>query len=254
LSIFYLEGDRMSIESRLRRGAAMALIALLGACATAPTTQSGDTAGLTPDEVALREQSASFVAQNVFEGAVVNAAIGCVLGAILVYSLTGEGDDAAVGCGVGGAAGAVYGGVDGYVTAKRTQAAVSELAAVRAMTADVRSENEKLARLVESSRRVAENDRRRIDALKARIDAKQMTVEQARVEAKLVRENTAQIEQVLVEARERRDNYVQARAQLAGGSETAELDGEIATLDGEIADLESQLTLVNNSLQVSGLS
>jgi predicted nucleic acid-binding Zn-ribbon protein len=243
-----------SVRMRLlRRGAALALSALAGACATSPSSPS-DTAGLTPDEIALREQSASFVTQNVFEGALVNGAIGCALGAILVYSLTGEGKDAAVGCGVGGAAGAVYGGVDGYVTAKRTQAAENELGAVRAMTADVRAENEKLERLVESSQRVAENDRRRIEDLKSRIDSKQITLEQARTEAKLVRENTAQIEQVLVEARERRDNYVQARAQIASSAGTGDLDREIDTLNGEIAELETQLTLVNTSLQVSGLS
>jgi hypothetical protein len=241
---------RMSL---LRRGAALALTAVMGACATAPT-QSAGSGALTPDEIALREQSASFVTQNVFEGALVNGAIGCALGAILVYSLTGEAGDAAVGCGVGGAAGAVYGGVDGYVTAKRTQAAENELGAVRAMTADVRAENEKLERLVESSQRVAENDRRRIEELKARLDSKQITLEQARAEAKLVRENTVQIEQVIVEARERRDNYVQARAQIAASSGTEDLDREIATLNGEIAELETQLTLVNTSLQVSGLS
>jgi hypothetical protein len=243
----------MNFGFAFRRASAVVLAAQLCACATGPL-QGADTAGLTPDEIALRQQSQSFVAQNVFEGAVVNAAIGCVLGAILVYSLTGEGDDAALGCGVGGAAGAVYGGVDGYVTAKRSQAAENELAAVRAVTADVRSENEKLARLVESSQRVAENDRRRIEELKGRIDAKQITIEQARAEAKLVRENTAEIEGVLIAARERRDNYVAARAELAATAETEALDGEIAALNGEIAELESQLSLVNSSLQVSGLS
>jgi chromosome segregation ATPase len=100
---------------------------------------------------------------------------------------------------------------------------------------------------------VAENDRRRIDELKMRIDAKQITVEQARAEASLVRENTAQIEGVLAEARTRRDNYLQARAELAS-SDAGELDREIARLSGEIAELETQLTLVNSSLQVSGLS
>ncbi len=236
----------------LRRAVALALATGLTACASMPTS-SGDTAALTPDEIALRERSASFIAQNVFEGAVVNAAIGCAIGAILIYSLTGEGDDALVGCGVGGAAGAVYGGVDGYVAAKRTEAAESELAAIRGMSADVRAENDKLSRLVESSQRVAENDRRRIDELNTRIDAKELTVEQARVEASRVRENTAQIEEVLGEARTRRDNYLQARAKLAS-SDTGELDREIARLNGEIAELETQLTLVNSSLQVSGLS
>ena len=243
----------MLLLRRLRSAAFLGLAGLLGACATGPGL-TGGTAGLTPDEIALREQSQSFVAQNVFEGAVVNAAIGCVVGAVFLYALTGEGDDAAVGCGVGGAAGAVYGGVDGYVTAKRSQAAENELAAIRAMTADVRAENEKLARLVDSSERVAANDRRRIEELKARIDAKQITVAQARAEAKLVRENTAQIEQVLVEARERRDNYVEAWSKLVASLGTQELDGEIATLNAEIAELETQLTLVNSSLQVSGLS
>ena len=63
----------MSLGFPLRRAAALGVVLCLGACATAPV-QSSDTGGLTPDEVALREQSASFVAQNVFEGAVVNAA------------------------------------------------------------------------------------------------------------------------------------------------------------------------------------
>ena len=248
----------MTVARPFRCLAAVTFVLLLSACATPPggsssTPGGSNQAALTRDEVALREQSATFVAQNVFEGAVVNAAIGCAVGAVLVYSLTGKGKDALVGCGVGGAAGAVYGGVDGYLTAKRSQAADNELAAMRAMTEDVRDENEKLARLVESSQRVAENDRLRIADLQARLDAKKISLEQARAEAKVVRENTAQIEQVLAEARSRRDNYLEARAKLAA-PDTAELDGEIASLNGEIAELETQLTLVNSSLQVSGLS
>ncbi len=243
---------QMTYGYSFSRGVALALAVALSACATTPTHPT-DTTGLTPDEVALRQDGAAFVAQNVFEGALVNAAIGCVIGALLVYSSTGEGDDALVGCGVGGAAGAVYGGVDGYLAAKRSEAAQNELAATQAMTADLRAENERLARLAESSRRVAENDRQRIAELRARIDAKQITVEQARAEAKVVRENSAQIGQVLVEARARRDNYLEARGKLAS-SDTTALDTEIATLNGEIAELESQLTLVNSSLQVSGLS
>lgn len=243
----------MTSESSVSRSITLALALVVSACATTPLPQSADTTGLTPDEVALRQEGAAFVAQNVFEGALVNAAIGCAIGAVLVFSVTGEGDDALVGCGVGGAAGAVYGGVDGYVTAKRSQAAQNELAAIQAMTADVRTENDRLARLVESSRRVAEHDRQRIAELRARIDTKEITVEQARAEAKVVRENTAQIEEILIEARARRDNYVEASSKLAS-ADTAPLDTEIAALNGEIAELESQLTLVNSSLQVSGLS
>lgn len=242
----------MTYGCSISRGVALALAVALSACATTPT-QPTDTTGLTPDEVALRQDGAAFVARNVFEGALVNAAIGCVIGAALVFSATGEGDDALVGCGVGGAAGAVYGGVDGYLAAKRSQAAQNELATIQSMSADVRAENERLARLAESSQRVTENDRQRIAELKARIDANQITVEQARAEAKVVRENSAQIEQVLVEARARRDNYLQARSTLTS-SDTAALDTEIATMNGEITELESQLTLVNSSLQISGLS
>ena len=236
----------------------VSIVAALGlaACTTTPEPNPGagsaGSAGTTPDERLLNEQSEDFVSQNVFEGAATNAALGCVLGAVIGLTMNGEAQAAAKGCAIGGVAGGIYGGVDGYLNAKEAQYKTNEAAKMRSMAADAREDTERLAELLETSQRVVENDKRKLEDLRAQVDAKQISVEQARAEAASVRRNSDQIETILADAREKRDNYVAARDSLQT-SDTAELDAEIGRLETEIAALETQLAAVNSSLQLNGL-
>ena len=216
------------------RGRAVSLVCALslGACQTL-----GYDGPLTADEELLRTQSEGFVAENV---------------AALSVAANNNGSGAGTACAIGAAGGAVVGGVDGYMKAKEAQTKANDTAMTAAMAEDVRADNEKLAEMVETSRRVVENDRRRLDDIARKVDSKILTLEQARAEAAVIRNNSQQIETILQEAREKRDTYQDARSRVGGG-DTAQLDAEIGRLNGEISQLETQLSAVNTALRVNGL-
>ena len=123
---------------------------------------------------------------------------------------------------------------------------------MEAMARDVKEDNQQLAEMIDTARRVVDNDRRRLEELQQKVDSKVLTLEQAKAEAAVIRDNSAQIEDILEEARKKRDLYSDARSQLST-SDTAELDSEISRLNSEIAQLETQLNTVNSALKVSGL-
>lgn len=227
-------------------------LCLAAALALAGCQTTGDGLILTQDEELLRTQSSSFVVENTAGGAAAGAAIGCLLVGLLVVASRGNSNDIATACAAGAVGGAVLGGVDGYMKAKQAQYKSNQIAMMESVAADARADNEKLSEAVETARRVAELDRQRLDNLARRVDAKQITVEQARNEAQVIRDNTRQIETILDGAREKRDTYVEARNSMGGGNPAA-LDGEIARLNQEIAVLETQLSSVNASMRVAGL-
>lgn len=228
------------------------IVCLAAALALAGCETVGDRGPLTADEELLRTQSKTFVAENVAGGAAAGAAMGCLLIGILVVASRGDSKDIAAACAAGAVGGAVLGGVDGYMKAKQAQYKANEIAMLESIAADARSDNARLSQAVETAKRVAELDRQRLDNLAARVKSKQITVQQARAEAGVIRDNTKQIETILEGAREKRDTYVQARNGMSGAN-TAALDGEITRLNQEIAVLETQFTSVNTSLRVAGL-
>lgn len=228
------------------RGVALASALALGACQTIGGPP------LTADEELLRTQSDSFVAENTLGGAATGAAVGCLILGILSVAANNNASGAGTACAVGAAAGAVVGGIDGYMKAKDAQYKANETAKMEAMAMDVKADNEQLAEMIDTARRVVDNDRRKLDELQRKVDSKQLTLEQARAEAAVIRDNSQQIEGILEEARNKRDLYTDARSRLTT-SDTAELDDEISRLNSEIAELETQLNTVNSALRVSGL-
>lgn len=230
------------------------ILCLAAALALAGCQTVGDRPMLTKDEELLRTQSDTFVVENTAGGAVAGAAVGCLLIGLMVAASRGNSGDIATACAAGAVGGAVLGGVDGYMKAKQAQYKSNQIAITESIVADARADNERLSEAVETARRVTELDRQRLANLTARVDAKQITVAQARAEARVIRDNTKQIETILEGAREKRDIYVEARNGISGGNtNTAALDGEIARLNQEIAVLETQLSSVNTSLRVAGL-
>jgi uncharacterized small protein (DUF1192 family) len=231
-----------------RKGRPVALVCALalGACQTIGGPP------LTADEELLRTQSDGFVAENVAGGAVTGAAIGCLLLGILSVAANNNASSAGTACAIGAGVGAVVGGVDGYMNAKEAQYKANETAMMASMADDVRADNQKLAEMIETSSRVVENDRRRLQELSQKVTSKEITLEQARSEASVIRSNSEQIESILDEARKKRELYEDARGKLDTNN-TAELDSEIDRLNTEISRLETQLAAVNSALRVSGL-
>jgi hypothetical protein len=217
------------------------------------SSTSSSSGNLTSDEKLLREQSDSFVQDNVFGGAATGAVVGCLLGGVLGALLGGRASSAAIGCGAGAAGGAIVGGVDGYMNAKAAQNQSNRILMTRSVTADVRKENAKLESAVQTAQRVVDADQKKLDQIKADLAAKTITIENARAQATVIRQNSAEIAQILDAARKNRDNFVDARNKLQGG-DTGELDQQIAELNGEIDQLQNQLASVNTSLSLTGLN
>jgi DNA-binding transcriptional regulator of glucitol operon len=223
----------------------VALTVMLAGCAT-------NYENLTADERLLREQSDSFVAENVFGGAATGAIIGGVLGALVGAAVGGDAESAGYGAAAGAGAGLIVGGIDGYLQGKAAQYQANQVMMARAVAADVRKDNQRLSELLETASRVVEADKRKLEQLKAQVEARQITLDQASEEAEVIRENSETIEDTLADAREKRDNYLDARHRLSFG-DTAELDMEIHRLNAEIAELERQVASLNASLDLTGL-
>jgi outer membrane lipoprotein SlyB len=235
----------MTIVERCRPWLAGAVVCLLLAgCATS-------TENMTADEQLLREQSDSFVAENVFGGAAEGAIIGAIAGAILGGIIGGDATSMGYGAAAGAGAGAIAGGVDGYIQAKEAQYQADQVLMARAVAEDIRADNEKLANYLQTASRVVERDKQKLALLQSQVATKQMSLDQAREEAALVRDNSETIAGVLDDAKAKRDNYVESRASLA---DTSDVDAEISRLNTQIAQLEQQLTQLNASLELTDLS
>jgi hypothetical protein len=235
-----------------RRWVAIGTAAMFLAGCASPSYRSASAPGLTPDERLLREQSDSFVQDNVFGGAVTGAVVGCVAGAILGALIAHDAKAAAIGCGAGGAGGAIVGGADGYMQAKSAQAQANQVVMAQSVAEDVRKQNQELETAVQTAQRVVDGDQRKIEALQARLASKQVTLAQAQAEAEAVRDNSRTIQTILADAQKKRDNFVQARSKLPGG-DTADIDAQIAAMNSQIAQLEQQVSSINASLKMSGL-
>ena len=202
------------------------------------------------------EQSDSFVADNTVGGATTGAVIGCIAGILLdaaIIVATNGIASPGIGCAIGGAAGAVAGGVDGYTQGKEAQAQADQVLMTRSLTGDIEQENARLQPAVEAAQRVVDSDREKLDRIKSDLAAKTISLDNARVQAAFIRQNTAAIAAIVDDARKRRDVFLTARKSLQG-SDTAAVDRQIGQLDSEIAKLESQLASMNASLTLTELN
>jgi len=202
------------------------------------------------------EQSDSFVQDNAVGGAATGAVLGCVAGTILDILLavaTHGGASPGLGCAAGAATGAVAGGVEGYTQGQAAQAQANKVVMTRSVTADIEKENAKLQTALQTAQRVIDTDQKQLDQIKSELAAKSISLEDARAETAAIRDNTAQIADILNTARRKRYDFLAARGQLPA-NDTAAIDREIAVLNGEITQLETQLASVNISLTLTGLN
>jgi len=220
------------MTTRLFKGVALATALMLGAC----TTTGNDTAR-TPAEQRMHEQAQTFNT-TIAEGALTGCVVGALIG--ILASNRHQGSGAAIGCG----AGAAVGGATGYMVASTQEKYANEEARLDAMTADLKTDNQRLAGLIESSRQVIASDKAALDALDKKIAANKISASQARAEMAKVDDNIAYLKKTVANLKEREQEYQTARnkaAAKASAAKTAEVDAEIATLQTQIATLEKDL-------------
>jgi len=235
--------------------AALTVLFAASACVSNQSRDYGSSYGsrardvpLTPAERRLREESGLFSTSNV-QGCVT----GAIGGALLAALLTDRGKDrrgrnmaigAAVGCGVGV-------GVNSYVQTQRTHYRNHE-ARMRVMIADARRDNEKLARLISTSKEVMAEDRRRITAIDSAYRTKGISTADARAQMSRIRANRDHLKNTLASVQRKQEDWVQVSSmERQVGADTTGLDAEIRRLQVQVSSLEDELELMDQQISVS---
>lgn len=210
----------------------------------------GGATGLSPAQERMRQQGEDFN-RTMVEGAVAGAVIGGLIGA-----LTGH-NDRGRSIALGAAAGAAIGGLGGYWMGKQKESYVNEEARLDSMIADVRTDNQRLAGLVESSQQVIAEHRKELGRLEKAVAAKRLSRQEARVQLAAMRDDKAYLEQTVDNLKKRRDEYQYASREsrrTTRAASGAELDREIARMNSQIGQLESQLAGLARAMEVSPLA
>lgn len=228
---------------------------VLSACATTGGgSASGDCSMSNSNLTAAERQmckDADLFNETVAGGAMTGALIGGLIGALAGLASGGNGRSAAAGALVGAVAGGVMGGVDGYITAKAQEQSGNRVRMANSMAADIEKDNQKLERLVASSRQVLEDSQKRIEKVNADHAAGRATLEQVQAENRRLQANRDRLQTWLKEARARRDNYVAAANQMRqSGVSTQAMDQEIARMNTEVAQLERTLQGMNSAMTI----
>lgn len=208
----------------------LAAAMLLTGCVT-----TRDYSQMTPAERKMREQ-ADVYNQTIAEGAVLGCLVGIGIGALA--SSNNRGQNALIGCGVGAVVG---GGAGAYVADKQESYATREQQ-LDAMIADVRTENQRLAGLVTTTRQVIADDKARIDQIDSDLAAGKITMAQAQTKMAAVDDNTTYLDNTLTELRKRQQTYADAAAQTRTGNaqQNAAMQAEVTKLESQIAQLQSE--------------
>lgn len=154
---------------RCRPMLAAAMVALLGACASAANDPT-----LTPAQRALRQQSERFN-ETVATGALAGAALGALAGALLAGNNRGN---RAGGIALGAAAGAAIGGGTGWYIASRNERYASREQAAQARIEAAQRESADLARTAMLSDQVARENEAKLADARRRLSAGAITRQQ----------------------------------------------------------------------------
>lgn len=208
---------------------------------------SGDAdRSLTPAEQRLRQESTLMEGKSALQGCVVGA-----IGGALIGMLAG-GDKrnnnllagAAIGCGAGLAANA-------YVQYQRDQYQDNEQR-IMAMTADVRVDNEKLARLIATGHEVMAADQRKIGEINAAYRKKSISADAMRRQIAGIKANRDQLQQTVAAMQKKENRWAEIASQeRQAGSNTAELDAEIGRMKSRVSSLQQEVTLLDQKINAS---
>ena len=199
----------------------------------------------TPAEQQLRSESEFFNRTGWQACAISGGGVG--LAVLLITKDKGKAlASAVVACGVG--MGANY-----YLQQRRQQYSNKEQR-LEQMIADVRADNQRLSRVIQSADEVITEDKKRIDEIDKAYKQKQMTMDQAHQEMQSVDNNRAYLEQTLANLKKREAEWIQvadAERDKQSKADMAAIDREINQLQKQIASLESDLEILVNRRSVS---
>lgn len=203
------------------------------------------TSASTPAAERLRTESKIFN-QSGLQACLITGGASGMLAFIIKRDLRTALGTAIVACGVG--VGSNY-----YLQQRREQYANSEQR-LEQMIADVRADNQRLSRIVQSAEEVIVEDSKTINEVDKAYKQKQLTVAQARKQLQAVDDNRVYLEQTLANLKKREAEWVavaedEREHQLE--STMLSMDNEIDQLKNQIASLETDLEILVNRRSVS---
>lgn len=225
-----------------------ATLGLFACVSNAPNDRPyyGRSTPLTPAEQQLRAQSKSYAGTS--SQACLSVGAVAAVAAYLLSDRKHRGRNAAIagaaGCGVGM-------GVNHYVQTRRAQYANDEQR-LHVMIMDVRQDNERLERLVGTTKQVVADDRRRIARIDAAYRAKEIDIARARSEMRAVLDNRDHLRQTLGALQQKESEWKKVSIyERHAGNDTQALDIEIQELRRKISTIEEELAVMDQEISVS---
>jgi len=158
---------------------------------------------------------------------------------------TGNSRSIAEGAAIGGVAGAAGGAISGVQTANAKQQYALQEAQLDCQAKAAKADNEKLKRMVETTRAAVAQTEKQLADLEAAYAAKRTSRDEAQKELASVDESTASVQRNIDAMNKRLAEYQQARDSTMHASNnslnTAELDKQIADLNTQIDAAEADL-------------
>jgi len=204
----------------------------------ASTTATPDSS-LTPEEQRLRKQSQAFQ-RTVWEGVLIGASAGALLGVFQGKDTEGILKRALIGGAVGGLAGA-------YIANKQKQYSNKE-DQLDSMISDVQKSNKETEELIASARQVMAEDKRRLASVQSRYKAGQASEADLNSTRRKVSENKAVVTQATKGAREKYSMFEGAEReyrQQNPGTDTGRLQSELKAYNQQIETLDGVANTVS---------
>jgi hypothetical protein len=235
----------------------LALSLAIAGCANAPGGRQGaanggkaapapncSDPGISNAERVICEDNATFN-KTMLGGAATGAVAGAALGALGCWA---AGQDPLQCAAIGAVAGGVAGGIDGYVTAKEQEASRQNIRAIDAITNEVETENNKLARNVAAAKALSLEGQERLAKAQENLKSGQINATQAEAERASVMRSRQQLDTMISNTEKQRQQF--AEAQPKTGESSNEFEAQMITLSKNIARLKQQRDKLNESLQV----
>lgn len=199
----------------------------------APAAPAASTQPLTPAEERMRQQSQAFQ-KTVWEGALIGAGAGTLLGVLRHDSAQEVLTKALIGGAVGGLAGA-------YVAHKQKQFSSKE-DQLDSMIADVRKTNQETEALIASVRQVIAEDKKELASVQKRLRGGQATPAEMEAARRRAADNQAVVAQANKGAREKQTMFQGAERQFRQdnpGTDTGRMQRELDAYNGNLKTLDS---------------
>lgn len=191
-----------------------------------------DETALTPAERRMRQQSRAFQ-KTVWEGVLIGASAGTLIGVIRGERPEGVVRNALIGGAAGGLAGLYVAHLQKKYATKEDQ--------LEAMTADVKKSNQETAEFIASVREVIAEDKRRLAAVEQQVRKGQATQAQLQVTRRQIAANRQVVAQAGQGAREKASMFAGAERQYRKdhpGADTARMQRELDAFNKNINTLD----------------